>query len=423
MEEIKKNKAINILVPRLINKTDDLKKEIKSRLLMNKIFSEFENKASDKFNYFITNSFKRCNCAKFGNNLDAFLSETQRENNNEINKILNDEFYKDEEYTIEKKKMKFRSTNKLFKDINRIFDNLKYPLETKFDKKGKIKINEIIEDIEQRKEKMNKKVKKFEIKKITPVKRNFVRFYNKEPLTNDKKIINSEIDKEQKSIKDSIENYLNKINGKILKAEAKGGISPIVLLNSEPYNKRPKINFPRIKFLNYSQVKKPKEPKIIKNDKNKSPDVKKVLSLYKMFKKREINERINNENKKIPFITELGIKVPKEKEYEYDNTQDIVYTSANNELKLQKNLDDKRKRFEDLFGLNNIPNITTYNNIITQRAGNFKNERIKKIKITKNNNNNNDFISVREKFNDIINKEMKKLDAFEEHLLSRSKKY
>ena len=71
-----------------------------------------------------------------------------------------------------------------------------------------------------------------------------------------------------------------------------------------------------------------------------------------------ITEKKTKANK-IPFITEIGIKVNKDKEYEYDNTQDIVYTTANNELKLQKKFENKRKRFEDLFGLNNIPNITT----------------------------------------------------------------
>ena len=236
MEEIKKSKAINILVPKLIDKTENLKKEIKSRILMNKIFSEFENKASDKLNYFITNSFKRCNCAKYGNNLDTFLSETQRENKNEINKILNNDFYKDEEYTIEKKKMKYRSTNKLLKDINRIFDNLKYPLETRFGENSKIKIKEIVDGIDESKPKIKNKIKKIEYKKIIPTKRNFVRFYSKESLTNDKKIIISEIDKEQKSIKDSIDDYLNKINSKIIKGDIKNGISPTVLLNSERFS-------------------------------------------------------------------------------------------------------------------------------------------------------------------------------------------
>ena len=63
MENIEKNQAINILVPKLIDRTEHLQKEIKSRLLLNKIFSEFENKASNKLNYFIANSYKRYNCS------------------------------------------------------------------------------------------------------------------------------------------------------------------------------------------------------------------------------------------------------------------------------------------------------------------------------------------------------------------------
>ena len=88
MRDIEKNRAINLLVPRLINKTENLQKEIKTRLLLNKIFSDFENKVTNKLNYFIKNSRKRYDCGKFGNNLDTFLSETERENINEANTII-----------------------------------------------------------------------------------------------------------------------------------------------------------------------------------------------------------------------------------------------------------------------------------------------------------------------------------------------
>ena len=148
MENIEKNKAINILVPKLINKTEKLQKEIKRRILLNKIFSEFENKASHKFNRFITNSFKRYNCTKLGNNINNYLSETQREKNYEINKILNSDFYKDNEIKLEKNKMKYKSTTKLIKDINEIFDKIKYPLDTKFSRNSKMKIKEIINEQE-----------------------------------------------------------------------------------------------------------------------------------------------------------------------------------------------------------------------------------------------------------------------------------
>ena len=55
-------------------------------------------------------------------------------------------------------------------------------------------------------------------------------------------------------------------------------------------------------------MKRPIETKIIKKNYQKSPDVNKILPYYKLFKKREA-EQINNENSKIPFITEVGIKV------------------------------------------------------------------------------------------------------------------
>ena len=419
MENIEKNQAINILVPRLIDKTEHLQNEIKTRILLNKIFSEFENKASNKLNYFITNSFKRYNCTKLGNNINTFLTEREKENKNEINKILNSNFYNDTDLKLEKKKMKYKSTTKLLKGINEIFDKIKYPLETRFSRNSKIKIREIINGKDELKSKKENKAKKVEIKKLTPAKRNIIKFYNKQSLTNDKKIINSELYKEQKSIQDSINDYLNKINNKILKADVNSGISPFSILNSETYRTKPKINFPKINFLEYRNIKRPKETKLNKNTFQKSPDINKIMPYYKSFKKRE-DEKINNEDKKIPFITEVGIKVQnnnKDREYDFDDTQDVVYTSANNELNIHQSLDFKRKKLDEMFGLNNVPNITTYNNIISQKIENSRMEKFKKIKST-----NNIMNSTRQKFNDIINNEMKKLDILEEQFFSKSRK-
>ena len=419
MENIEKNQAINILVPRLIDKTEHLQNEIKTRILLNKIFSEFENKASNKLNYFITNSFKRYNCTKLGNNINTFLTEREKENKNEINKILNSNFYNDTDLKLEKKKMKYKSTTKLLKGINEIFDKIKYPLETRFSRNSKIKIREIINGKDELKSKKENKAKKVEIKKLTPAKRNIIKFYNKQSLTTDKKIINSELYKEQKSIQDSINDYLNKINNKILKADVNSGISPFSILNSETYRTKPKINFPKINFLEYRNIKRPKETKLNKNTFQKSPDINKIMPYYKSFKKRE-DEKINNEDKKIPFITEVGIKVQnnnKDREYDFDDTQDVVYTSANNELNIHQSLDFKRKKLDEMFGLNNVPNITTYNNIISKKIVDSRMEKFKKIKST-----NNIKISTKQKFNDIINNEMKKLDILEEQFFSKSRK-
>ena len=417
MKDIEKNRAINILVPRLIDKTKNLQKEIKSRILLNKIFSEFENKASNKLNYFIKNSRKRYNCGKFGNNIDSFLSETERDNIKEANKIINNDFYKDSEMKLEKKKMKYKSTTKLFSDINDIFEKIKYPLDEKFNRNSRKQIQLILnnKDIEKPKSEIQKVI----INKISPKQRNIIRFYNQKARTTDKQVINSQLEKDQKSIQNSIDEYLNKINSQFLTGRINNQSHQKIQYNLESYNNRPKIKFPKINLLNYyNQLNRPIQPKIIKRKIFlKSPDISKVLPYYKSFKKKEKKEKISKENNKIPFITEVDIKVNK-KDYDYDNTQDIVYSSANNELNIKQKIENKRKLLDDLLGFDNIPRITVYNKIIKQKKEKMKLEKLNKIKSTDNFN-----ISIKEKMNNIINNEMKKLEDLETKLLSKSKIY
>ena len=417
MKDIEKNRAINILVPRLIDKTKNLQKEIKSRILLNKIFSEFENKASNKLNYFIKNSRKRYNCGKFGNNIDSFLSETERDNIKEANKIINNDFYKDSEMKLEKKKMKYKSTTKLFSDINDIFEKIKYPLDEKFNRNSRKQIQLILnnKDIEKPKSEIQKVI----INKISPKQRNIIRFYNQKARTTDKQVINSQLEKDQKSIQNSIDEYLNKINSQFLTGRINNQSHQKIQYNLESYNNRPKIKFPKINLLNYyNQLNRPIQPKIIKRKIFlKSPDISKVLPYYKSFKKKEKKEKISKENNKIPFITEVDIKV-NIKDYDYDNTQDIVYSSANNELNIKQKIDNKRKLLDDLLGFDNIPRITVYNKIIKQKKEKMKLEKLNKIKSTDNFN-----ISIKEKMNNIINNEMKKLEDLETKLLSKSKIY
>ena len=415
MKDIEKNRAINILVPRLIDKTKNLQKEIKSRILLNKIFSEFENKASNKLNYFIKNSRKRYNCGKFGNNIDSFLSETERDNIKEANKIINNDFYKDSEMKLEKKKMKYKSTTKLFSDINDIFEKIKYPLDEKFNRNSRKQIQLILnnKDIEKPKSEIQKVI----INKISPKQRNIIRFYNQKARTTDKQVINSQLEKDQKSIQNSIDEYLNKINSQFLTGRINNQSHQKIQYNLESYNNRPKIKFPKINLLNYyNQLNRPIQPKIIKRKIFlKSPDISKVLPYYKSFKKKEKKEKISKENNKIPFITEVDIKVNK-KDYDYDNTQDIVFSSANNELNIKQKIENKRKLLDDLLGFDNIPRISVYNKIIKQKKEKMKLEKLNKIKSTDNFN-----ISIKEKMNNIINNEMKKLEDLETKLLSKSK--
>ena len=134
MDIVNKSKALNILIPRLINKSNNLTKEIKNRMKLNKIFSEFENKASNNFNYFITASNQRYANSKLGNDLDSIILSTRAKNINEATKIVNDKFYRDKNLEIEKQKMKYKSTEGIYDDIKDTFNKMRLPLESKFTK-------------------------------------------------------------------------------------------------------------------------------------------------------------------------------------------------------------------------------------------------------------------------------------------------
>ena len=158
MDIVNKSKALNILIPRLINKSNNLTKEIKSRIKLNKIFSEFENKASNNFNYFITISNKRYTNSKLGNDLDTIIRATRVKNVNEAKKIVNDRFYKDKNLEIEKQKMKYKSTERIHDDIKDTFNKMRIPLESKFSKNTQKEIELIINDMDY-KSTTNKKKK------------------------------------------------------------------------------------------------------------------------------------------------------------------------------------------------------------------------------------------------------------------------
>ena len=145
MDIVNKSKALNILIPKLINKSNNLTKEIKNRIKLNKIFTEFENKASNNFNYFISASNQRYTNTKLGNDLDNIISTTRIKNINEATKIVNDKFYTDKNLEIEKQKMKYKSTEKIYNDIKNTFNKMRLPLETKFSRNSKDAIDSILQ--------------------------------------------------------------------------------------------------------------------------------------------------------------------------------------------------------------------------------------------------------------------------------------
>ena len=417
MDVIDKSKALNILVPKLIEKNEALTKEMKTRIKLNKIFSEFENKASTQLNYFISNSSKRYNCTKFGNDLNLYLLNNRPKILDNVNKILNDKFYSDINLEKEKQKMKYKSTFKLNKDIKDTFNKIKIPLETKFGRESKKKLKLLINRIKNNLKEEDAPITHIKnIKK--PIKLNILK--NKEKIINEKNVLNLELKKDNLLIKNSINQYLNNINNKSKILTDFNQSSPIDILNSTPYKKRPNIDLPNLKLINYSNYK-PVKKKIIKDENKDKPDIKKLLPYTKMGKHMKNTTRIKKkelslkdiENNKFPFLTETDIYIKKNNDY--GNTLNIVYNSANKELEIQKNFDRKRRKINDFFGINNIPQIITYDEILFRKSDKLKKERQKRAEKL-NNSQKYEALSEREKAICIIDKQINKLNRIEKYI-------
>ena len=415
-ELIDQSKALNILVPSLIDKNEYIQKEMKSRIKFNQIFSQFESKASTKLNYFITNSNKRYNCTKMGNDIDKYLLNTRTKNLDEANKIINDKFYSDINLEKEKQKLKFKSTSKVYRDIKDTFGKMKIPLETKFTKARKRKIKLIIKSMNNYNRTLNKNELNYRIKKaIKP--ENKIKYTIKKNLTTEKDLIASELQKEKNLIDNSIINYLNIVN-KTSRIEEKehNKTPPIQIPNTTPPRKKKlNLNLPNIKLLNYQYHPRNEEFGRYKYDKKKI-DISKLLPYSNMnkistiIKTREGDSLNNNENKKFPFITEPNLYVNKSNDYH--NTLNIVFNSANDEFILKSNLEKRRRRLDDILGINDIPQLSTYDDIIMRKFDDAKNERIHKAKIL-NKSQRYEGLSFKEKANILVDEHLEKLDDLE----------
>ena len=265
MDIVNKSKALNILIPKLIDKSNNLTKEIKSRIRLNKIFSEFENKASNNLNYFISASNRRYTNTKLGNDLDTILYNTRIKNINEATKIINDKFYNDTNLEIEKQKMKYKSTKKIYRDIKDTFNKMKFPLETKFSRGTNREINLIIKG----KDKKPLKRKSYEKKEENSIESNKDINYNiEENIKRSKDVIDNEFENDQNSIDGTINKYLNEINS--INVNQKFNTS-----DSPSSHKKTSFKLPKIKLISYKQYQTPKK-KIITEEEKKT-DIRKHL--------------------------------------------------------------------------------------------------------------------------------------------------
>ena len=412
MDIVNKSKALNILIPRLITKSNNLTKEIKNRIKLNKIFSEFENKASNNLNYFITASNQRYTNSKLGNDLDTIISSTRVKDIKEANKIVNDKFYKDTNLEVERQKMKYKSSEKIYKNIKEIFNKMKLPLETKFSKNSQKEIELIIKGKDDSLSYNRNNSNNYYMYSDKKIKR----FINSEDnVKGGKYAIKNEFDKEKNSIENAISMYLNNIPDNVSNSFKTSGNSP---LSSKKYT----FKLPKIKLINYKQ-RSPQKKRVI-TEEEKKPNIKKLLPYSRLGRHLLINTENNNslneiQQKNFPFITGTKLDNNIEKT-DYHDTVNVVYHSANKEFFLRNSLDKKRKRLEEILGINNIPQLNTYDDILFKKFETIKNKRHEKARKI-NESQQMAILSRKEKVNMIIDNDMELLDKLENKLYSKTK--
>ena len=87
------SKNLNILIPKLINKSNKYTSEIKKRIRINSICNEFENKSKNEFDFFLQESSNRYKKTRSGASFDSVMKSSLEKYKKEGNKILNDEFF------------------------------------------------------------------------------------------------------------------------------------------------------------------------------------------------------------------------------------------------------------------------------------------------------------------------------------------
>ena len=393
-KDIKESKIINLLIPEAIKENNKVHKEVKNRIKLNKIFNEFENKASNELNYFINLSTQRYNSLKNGHhNLKNLILNSKRKNQYEVNKILKDPFYIDLNIEKEKEKMKIIKTKDLNKNIAPILSKIKQPeiiiidnlCEDDKDNEDINYLENNIHPVNSYKEYINNIInnKKININKNNHshyysfnrksnninIKKNKVKFkFSKDlqPINKDITSISSLLKKEENMINRSFKNYKN-----ILKTE--GNISKKDITNNI-------IRLPRLKLLDYKSHKKINKNNDLKDPKKINVDYKYLLSfsnksLYKNENASSTSKRLGNKsNRSSSQHTERNDTETYQID-NYGNTLNIVVNSAKKELDKENDLDYKRKQIENIFGIEDTPKVNFYDIIIKRKAETIKNER------------------------------------------------
>ena len=345
----KEYKSMNFLVPILINDSYKLEKEMKTRIKLNSIFSNFEAKSYNQLKYFISESKNRYQNSKSVLNYNPLHSNSRRNCLRAAKEILSDDFYLNADIFNENEKMKKKTTVKLHKNIQDTIvkihgmnDMTSKPI----NKPKKINTSQNFKSLSKNDKLKKLQQDKLEIKKL---------------LTEDNEKINK-----------SIFNYYRNFNKLSQLAKEKQGNSS----SNDRLSKKLITKVPKIKLLNYKKYIPP--PKLQQEDLDKLNKV----DVIKLFPYYKINQIKQKEKYKTPkkstdfnFLTETNIN----KNYTvFNNTRGTVLNHANKEMGITSSFNKKREDLEKLLGVDDIPKLSEYEKIIKSKYQKLKDDRHKK---------------------------------------------
>lgn len=410
-ENARKHRKINLLIPKLLEQSKKYTKIFKDKNKINNIFTDFEIKSSNHFNFFIKESIDRYRNMKLGNDLSKLMANSEKRRTTEIKKVLTDNFFTDKNINQEKKNTKHYTSDKIYRNLQKTFKLIK--------DSG----SDTAKDFSR--EKDNKKMDK--MKSVIENRDNLLKTMNlKEILHKGKQEMNGIFRKEKSKIGKMFYKYREDIN--ILQQVGEESPEKYVSLH-----KKLEIALPKLEMIKYAHYEPPKLAerdievlqkktldkimpftKYNKFDKyrNKSNNNKvQDLKIKKIFEKIMLNKKLSS----IPSTENISqSNLIKE---EINNTNDIVFNTACKELTIKNYFDNKRRKLNELLGYE-VPDLSNYKNIIKKKfkeinkRRNLKNKE--QLKCQKY-----ETMTYYDKLNMRINNEITLLTEVEKNLLKR----
>ena len=208
-----KEPSPNELILNLFDKFSSYTDRFKDRIKIDSIFSEFNENSRKNFNNFIKLSQLRYKSVKIGNSLESLLIKQKPKYYQLSNNILNDNYFQSNEVDEEIQKLKKKINKKNIKEIIKIRKQIISKIKEfgKKDKKYRDKLQNIIQ--RKREDKQNKELNATVQSKIyRPIIKSVGEEINKNNLSENlklsqKDILNNIMDEEAKQFNDNMDKY------------------------------------------------------------------------------------------------------------------------------------------------------------------------------------------------------------------------